>query len=320
MTTRPGAPGSIAACALVLGLATLGAGRAAAHGTASLVIEVRESRAGDLAVAVRGGAALRLELDGVCSARGAERGTAHLACSASLAGRTLHVAGATATDPVLIVYHAPDGARHVLVSDDRGAVTFPAHEPARLTSWIATGTRHVLSGLDHVLFVVCLTLLEPRARRLLGLVTAFTLAHSVSLAASALGLVHLPGPPVELCIAVSVLLLANELVRGGAVVPRPLGRLAIATFAFGLLHGLGFASALGALGATSGEKLRALFGFNLGVELGQLAVVAAVWLVARGLRAAAPAVGARWLARGAGWTAGGLAALWVGQRAVDVWR
>ena len=155
------------------------------------------------------------------------------------------------------------------------------------------GVEHILTGYDHLLFVFALALLVRNGRRLVASVTAFTLAHSISLVATVLGWVSLPSAPVETAIALSIVLVCAECLRPrGSPVPgvaRTDSTLAqrapwIVTFAFGLLHGLGFASALLAIGLPETHVPTALFFFNVGVELGQLAAIAA-FLVARHLLA-----------------------------------
>jgi len=146
-------------------------------------------------------------------------------------------------------------------------------------SYLALGFRHILpAGLDHVLFVLGLFLLSPRWRPLLWQVTAFTLAHTATLALSALGVFRLSPGVVEPLIALSIVWIAIENLFTDKLHPwRP-----AVVFAFGLLHGLGFAGVLGELGLPEGERVAALLAFNLGVEAGQVAVLAAAF-VALGL-------------------------------------
>ncbi|WP_425038786.1 HupE/UreJ family protein [Primorskyibacter sp. S187A] len=140
-----------------------------------------------------------------------------------------------------------------------------------LLSYIAVGFEHILpKGLDHILFVLGLFFLSLRMGALLWQVTAFTFAHSVTLALSVLGWVSLPGAVVEPIIAASIVYVAVENILSPKMTPwRP-----VVVFAFGLLHGLGFASVLGAFGLPEGQVVPALIGFNIGVELGQIAVIA----------------------------------------------
>lgn len=154
---------------------------------------------------------------------------------------------------------------------------------AGLGSFVRLGFVHIVPhGLDHVLFVLALFLLGGGVGRLLAQVTAFTLAHSVTLALALYGVVRLPDKLVEPLIAVSILLMAVDNLRGGQM---HRWRVA-AVFGFGLIHGLGFAGALQETGLPAGEFVRALIGFNVGVELGQLAVIAAAFALVGWIRAA----------------------------------
>lgn len=165
-------------------------------------------------------------------------------------------------------------------------------------SYFGLGVEHILEGWDHLLFVIALVLLVRRGWAVVKAVTAFTVAHSLTLAGVSLGVFGLPGRPVEAVIALSIVLLAVETVR-----PKTEGEREtwtrrwpwLVAFLFGLIHGFGFAGALREIGLPEGEVPAALISFNLGVEAGQLAVVAAVLLVLEALHrfradALAPAV------------------------------
>jgi hypothetical protein len=140
-------------------------------------------------------------------------------------------------------------------------------------AWVYTrlGIEHILGGIDHLLFVVGLLFLVGFQRRLIWTITAFTLAHSVTLALSVLGLITLRSAPVEACIAISILLVASEALRDRETLARRLP--ALVSFLFGLVHGLGFAGALKEIGLPESHLPLALLTFNVGVELGQLATV-----------------------------------------------
>lgn len=187
-----------------------------------------------------------------------------------------------AVDGAWVIIERRDGDRvvHSLTpARPRWQADAPSQPPDPV-GWLPMGMRHALSGADHLLFVAGLVVLVERLRPLLLTVTAFTVAHSLTLAASALGVVTLPSAPVEACIALSLVLLAVELTR-------PLPSVASWRLAamFGLLHGFGFAGALSEIGLPAGQQVPALLGFNLGVELAQVLVVLAVFLPARWLRA-----------------------------------
>ncbi|HET9957391.1 MAG TPA: HupE/UreJ family protein [Polyangiaceae bacterium] len=139
-------------------------------------------------------------------------------------------------------------------------------------TWL--GVEHILTGFDHLLFVIALTLLVTGRRLLLATITAFTVAHSVTLAFTALGLLSVPTAPVEATIALSIVLVCAECLRPADSLTRRAPWLV--AFAFGLLHGLGFASALLEIGLPEKHVPSALLCFNLGVELGQLAVIGVI--------------------------------------------
>jgi hydrogenase/urease accessory protein HupE len=141
------------------------------------------------------------------------------------------------------------------------------------------GIGHILNGFDHLLFVLALLFLVGFNRRLVLALTAFTLAHSLTLALSALGWLTLRRPPVEAAIALSIVLVAAEALHNKPTLSRRWP--ALVAFLFGLVHGLGFAGALKAIGLPQNHLLVALLTFNLGVELGQLLVVAVAYPVYR---------------------------------------
>jgi len=146
------------------------------------------------------------------------------------------------------------------------------------------GVDHILSGFDHLTFVLALLLIVSGAKRLLITVTSFTLAHSITLAAATLGVMWVPGPPVEAVIALSILFLASELVKVNRGLPSLTAHYPwLVAFVFGLLHGFGFAGALSDVGLPVNEVPLALLMFNVGVELGQLLFIAVVLLIMAGL-------------------------------------
>jgi hydrogenase/urease accessory protein HupE len=144
-------------------------------------------------------------------------------------------------------------------------------------TYLRLGIEHILFGFDHLLFVLALVILVRGWRRVAITVTAFTVAHSITLAAATLGLVNVPGRPVEAAIALSIVLVAVEIVNARRGIPSLTERRPwLVAFCFGLLHGLGFAGALAEVGLPNHAIPIALLFFNLGVEIGQLAFVAAV--------------------------------------------
>ncbi len=173
----------------------------------------------------------------------------------------------TAGQPTVQLYGSAD--------DQRGMV-----EIARAYTWL--GVEHILGGFDHLLFVISLLFLVGFQRRLVLTITAFTAAHSITLALSALGWLSLRTPPVEASIALSIVLVAGEALRERNTLSRRWP--ALVAFLFGLLHGLGFAGALKEIGLPDNHLLVALLTFNLGVEIGQLLTVAAAGLLFLALR------------------------------------
>ena len=176
------------------------------------------------------------------------------------------------------------------------------------------GIDHILSGFDHLTFVLALLLIVSGARRLLVTVTSFTLAHSITLAAATLGVLWVPGAPIEATIALSILFLASELVKVNRGQSSLTARYPwIVAFVFGLLHGFGFAGALGDIGLPQNEVPLALLMFNVGVELGQLlfiAVILVLILALRKLRRQWPA----WAQQVPAYGIGGVAAFWLIER------
>lgn len=172
----------------------------------------------------------------------------------------------TAAQPTVQLYGA--------ANDERGAGEVVA-------AYTVLGIEHILSGYDHLLFVLALLFLVGFRRRLVGVITAFTVAHSLTLASSALGLLTLRSAPVEAAIALSILLVAAESLGTRQTLARRWP--ALVSFLFGLVHGLGFAGALKEVGLPESHLPLALLTFNVGVELGQLAVVLLAWLLTRWL-------------------------------------
>lgn len=181
-------------------------------------------------------------------------------------------------------------------------------------TYLFLGIEHILLGIDHLLFVLALVLLVDGARRLFWTITAFTAAHSITLAAATLGWVHVPSPPVEASIALSIVFLASEIMH------RRAGRLGltfrqpwIVAFLFGLLHGLGFAGALSEVGLPANAIPLALLFFNLGVEIGQLLFIAGVLAVMAGLRRV-PMRPPAWVSQAPVYAIGTVAAYWTIER------
>ena len=238
-----------------------------------------------------------------------------------LSGQKIVIEGLTyAQTDVLMLVQMQDGTQH-------SAILRPASPeftiPLRASKWqIASdywrlGTVHILEGVDHLLFVLALMLIVTDFRSLLRAVTAFTIAHSISLALATLGVVNMPAAPTEAIIALSIVFLAVEIVhkRNGQVGLTERAPWLVA-FGFGLFHGLGFAGALSEIGVPQNEVPLALLMFNVGVETGQLLFIAAVlglMAVLRRLPFSAPQGAWRVLP----YCIGGLAAFWTIQRVLS---
>lgn len=180
------------------------------------------------------------------------------------------------------------------------------------TDYFVIGVEHILLGIDHLLFVVGLVLLVGFTRGLIWAVTAFTLSHSLTLVLSMLDLIGVPIGPVEVVIALSIVLVIREAMSRRETLTRRWPWLV--AFGFGLIHGLGFASALGSIGLPSQQEFTALLAFNLGVEGGQLAALGLFWMAARGFRLVPNAPErAAWLS--ACYLAGTAATFWTLERA-----
>ena len=243
-----------------------------------------------------------------------------LKCAGGLAGGTINIAGlaATATD-VLVRLERLDGTTQVTLLTPSAPSFIVEAAPRALQvarTYLVLGVEHILGGIDHLLFVLALLIVVKGTRRLIATVTAFTVAHSLTLAGATLGFVHVPGPPVEAAIALSVLLLAAELARLQRGEPSLTSRWPwVVAFSFGLLHGFGFAGALTAVGLPQVDVPLALFAFNVGVELGQIAFIAAVLAILSLARRAVRSPSAERLAlHGASYAIGILAAFWFFER------
>ncbi len=203
-------------------------------------------------------------------------------CIGGLEGGLIHIDGLdkTSTD-VLVRFDFADGVNEARrLTPGEPSFTVPTQpnrfEVARTYSLL--GGEHILFGIDHLLFVFALLLLVKGTRRIIATITAFTLAHSLTLSGATLGFVHMPGPPVEAAIALSIAFIASEIIhsrrgRPGLTEKYPW----IVAFTFGLLHGFGFAGALAELGLPQQSIQIALLFFNIGVEIGQLLFIVVVF-------------------------------------------
>jgi hydrogenase/urease accessory protein HupE len=213
----------------------------------------------------------------------------------SLTGTRIDIVGlqATITDALVRVQLLDGSYSTTLVRPSKPWIEIATSRSSLevATAYLMHGIEHILFGFDHLLFVLALILIVRRGRVLLITVTAFTVAHSITLSLATLGVVHVPGQPVEATIALSILLLACEIIRSDRGAPSLTAQWPwLVAFSFGLLHGFGFASALTDIGLPQDDIPLALFAFNVGVETGQLIFIAAV-------------LGALWCARWIGFPA-----------------
>jgi len=305
----------------------------AAHEVRPSYLEVREDRAGEFEVLfktpMRGD--LRLALSATFSGRAdavipmTTRTTGDAAVQTwrfraldPLRGQTIGIAGLenTMTDALVRVVLL-DGTSWVrrLTPQDPSATIPPVQSGWSVAGlYLKLGVEHILLGIDHLLFVLALLIITHGTWLLIKTVTAFTIAHSITLALATLGYVQVPSAPVEALIALSIVFVAVEIVRlwqgrEGLTARAPW----LVAFAFGLLHGLGFAGALSEVGLPTGHIPVALLFFNLGVEIGQLLFIATMlclFALVRRIRIAWP----RWARLAAPYAIGSVAMFWVIER------
>jgi hydrogenase/urease accessory protein HupE len=318
----------------VLVLGSLAAGTGSAHPLAPALLSLEAEPGGEVAVRWKvsrlrpSGTDVRPVLPAHCQTLGAPEVSVgdsdvteawRVDCGAQgLVGSTLGVTGLERSRTDALIHVRLDDGRSVrgLVNAEQAAFLVPERESALSVarSYLGLGVEHLLTGLDHVLFVIGLVLLVSSWRALVTTITSFTIGHSVTLSLATLGLVSVPTLWFELAIAFSILVLGAELARGDGVegwLHRWPWAMALG---FGLLHGLGFAGALSEIGLPQGEIPLALFSFNIGVELGQLLVVApfvvGIALAGERLASATPL-----LVRLPAYAIGSLAAYWCIERA-----
>ena len=318
---------------LVVGVVALWPVRTAAHEVRPAYLEIRQVGAETYDVMwklpARGDRRLRLDIrmpDGtqqLDEPTGLIRDNAYIErwrmkVAGGLEGQTIHIDGLAATriDVLVRVEYSSGATQTVRVLPGRPYFAVEAAPSVLGVAWtyLVLGVEHILLGIDHLLFVLALVLIVAGRRRLVRTVTAFTIAHSITLAAAALGLVSVPVAPVEACIALSIVFVAAEIVRGrqghaGLTARAPW----LVAFVFGLLHGLGFASALTNVGLPQQAIPMALFTFNVGVEVGQLAFIAVILLL-RTVWSQLPLVRLSWSWRLAPYAIGSIAVFWVIER------
>lgn len=239
-------------------------------------------------------------------------------CPGGLADRDVAIDGlsGTVTDVVVRVASVDGAIQTARLTPDR-----PVFSVAAAPTWFETaytyfalGVEHILLGIDHLLFVLALLLLVRDVWMLVKVITAFTVAHSITLALAALGWAQIPQAPVEAVIALSIMFVAAEIARQTGPETDFTRRAPwLVAFAFGLLHGLGFGGALKEIGLPQSDVPLALLTFNLGVEAGQLLFVFAV-LGAGALVRRVFVLERPWLRTALGYGIGSLAAVWFVER------
>lgn len=249
-------------------------------------------------------------------------GFAKIACDDRVAGKGIGLPNLRANEDAIVRIAPLDRPVQTYRLTAREPLAIIAARPDRWQVWrsyFAIGVDHIVTGWDHLLFVIALVLLMVRGGgsvhfgRVVGAATAFTVAHSVTLVATTLGWTGLAQQPVEALIALSIVVLAVELAkdRESLTARHPWA----VAFGFGLLHGFGFAGALREIGLPDGEVPAALLSFNLGVEAGQVAIIVAVLLFRTGIMRFAPRL-ERTAIRLIGYGIGLIGAYWLVDRVV----
>lgn len=244
------------------------------------------------------------------------RGT--LECRNGIQGKSLAIDGlkSTVTDVIIRVHHADGRLESHLLKPINPSVTLGATTTGwqRSVSYLRLGVDHILLGVDHLLFVLGLLLIVTNRFMLLKTISSFTLAHSITLAIATLGYASVPVPPLNVAIALSILFLGPEIVRRwrgqtSFTIRHPW----VVAFAFGLLHGFGFASGLTTMGMPQAEIPLALLLFNVGVEIGQLFFVGMILALERSFRIL-QIQWPRFIEGSPGYAVGSLGAYWTIQR------
>ena len=235
-----------------------------------------------------------------------------------LGGHTVNIDGLESTkiEALVRIEHLNGAVQTTRLMPSNPAIMV-AESPTSLqvgATYFVLGVEHILLGFDHLLFVLGLLLLVNRRSMLIKTITTFTIAHSITLALSVFAIITVPEGPLNACIALSILFLGIEVVRkwkgaSSLTIRHPW----VVAFAFGLLHGVGFASGLSLLGLPAGEVPAALLFFNIGVEAGQLAFVLIALLAVRALRTL-EMDRPQWLSRVPGYCVGSLGVCWTIQR------
>ena len=317
---------------------------AAAHELKPVYVALQESADGRVQVRFKvpqfrdgSAAAIQLRMPADCHREGARHQSVGedsvlqvwtLRCEEPLAGRSIRIDGLSprVPDGVVLLRDASGRESQAVISRHQPEASLQASGGAAVGAYLGIGVEHILLGIDHLLFMFGLLLLwrlsGARASALVLAVTAFTLAHSLTLALSVLGGLSLPSGPVEALIALSILMLAVEIARALRMSPQIPDTLAFSrpwllAFVFGLLHGFGFAGALAETGLPGDARALALLLFNLGVELGQLLFIGALILLHKVLRSGLRLDPMR-LATTLTWIMGSVSAAWTLDRSLQI--
>lgn len=324
-------------CALVLCLAAIAMTPALAHEVRPAFLQIREIEPSMYDVLWKTPAqgdmrlALNVVLPEQCESHDVPRVTVVNAavvehwrsrCEGGIAGKKISFENlATTLTDVIVRFEPIAGSPKTLrVNGAAPAVEMPTQQTTSEVAgmYFLLGVEHILFGFDHLLFVLCMLMLTAERKALLLAITAFTLAHSITLAGTTFGWLRLASAPVEACIALSIAFLAAEIIKTRSGRVRSSQQwLWVAAFGFGLLHGFGFAAALHDIGLPESAVPLALLSFNLGVEAGQILFVAVVL--------AMMFLGRRWISRPPLWAwrappyiAGIVASFWFIERTVRI--
>ena len=309
-----------AVVALAAGLVTAAAAArpASAHGMRSAYVEITQTAPDRARVAIRGNlpvTGVALTAEAPCAVATTPDAGTELGCPGAVTGAALTVTGLgpIASEAVILLTFLDGTTATAVVTAGHPAWRIPGTgDPGMLTiagRYVRLGIEHIATGADHLLFLLALVLCLRTFRAVMLAETAFTLSHTLSFSASALGWVHVSATAAEACIAVSLVLVALDVGRPGRPLPmmRDAGwKTAGLAFAFGLVHGLGFAGGLAEIGLPAAQVPAALAGFASGVEIGQVVflviAVSAVSLLGRAPRLARVAVTAgAYAVGGIGW-------------------
>ena len=198
-----------------------------------------------------------------------------LTCSSTIKGSFIEITKLSVlTDALVTINFSNEETFEGLVNNKNTSILVPNKDEYLPTSYIYLGFDHLLNGLDHILFVVGLMFLVVGTINLIKTITAFTIAHSITLGLSVFNIIKLPQATIEIMIALTIVYLAAEIKNSKKYEFTPWNL----AFGFGLLHGLGFAGALSDIGIENNEILLSLLFFNIGIEIGQLVLIPFIWI------------------------------------------